>query len=167
MHLELVSGFVFLELCAELGLVDLGAEVLLLTAPVVTLLNITGLFLLHSDKLVVISSVNKVTLGDGTSLLVLLHKRLLVWDKRGGLHGCEVAQLSKAVLLFVRFEEFAIKLIREVEGRGDRAETRRLEVKTKAVKVKIGAADLFNHSFSFRFLSCRWLFLFLRPNFHS
>ena len=124
---------------------DLGSEVLFITAPVVSLLVFACLFLLDDAELTVLLSFDQVALSHGTSLLVLLHDCLPLGHESLVLHSGEIAQFAKTVLLAVRLEELAIKLISKIEFCVHRAKAGGRKVEAKGLNIEVCAANLLNH----------------------
>ena len=106
----------------------------LVSATVIALLVISCLFLLDNIETRVI--IDQVRLGNSTCLFLLLHCRLSRRHKRGSLRCSEVAELSYPILLVVRLEKLAVKLIFEIEALTGRSKALASIVKPERLQVK-------------------------------
>ena len=81
--------------------------------------------------------------------MFLLLNHAFVWDVSGGLHRGEVTHLAKSLLLDVRLEELAVKLVFEFVVLRGGPEAITVKVETKGLQVKIWAQKLLHLSFNF------------------
>jgi len=94
--------------------------------------------------------------------LFLLLNHAFVWDISGSLHRGEIAHLAESLLLDVRLEELAVKLVFEFVVLRGGPEAITVKVETKGLKVKIWAQKLLHLSFDlFNYIKTRPFLKFL------
>lgn len=134
LHLVSHRALIFDALLLKLTLMHIGSLNVLVSATVIAFFVISCLLLLDNIETRVI--IDQFRLGDSTGLLLLLYSRLSRRHKRGSLRCSEVAELANPILLVVRLEKLAVKLILEIEALTGRSKALALIVEAERLQVK-------------------------------
>ena len=131
LHLVSHRALILDALLLKLTLMHIGSLNVLVSATVIAFLVISCLLLLHNIETRVI--IDQVRLSDSTGLFLLLHCRLSRRHKCGRLRCSEVAELANPILLVVRLEKLAVKLIPEIEVLTGRSKALALKVEAEII----------------------------------